>query len=445
MEARANRGTHRRRRSRLITGALAVGLAAVAAAVVATQIGGSSSLVANLWIDPDGGSCTRQAAPAAYVDDDACAGLDAAYRAAGAGDVVRVRAGRYGDQTVAAKPSAKAPPVTIHAEPGAAVGFGALTLNGSQMTISGRGAEVTATALAHDGGTTAPVQQVTVEDIRVDHGGATGGAAFLRSVDGITWRRVDVCCNRDGSLILNDGANGDGAFGVSNWTIDASTIHDSLLPGGSGNHTECIYAQGVVGLTIRRSHFYRCAVFDVFVTMSQFSPEGSDLTLENNVFEAPTTFANQCCSAYSVLLRGAEPDDGNSPSIADWDIRYNTFEGGLSLGVEPANPIADGGLRVVGNALMAGATCREGGTYTHNVYGGETCSGEAEVSSTADRIKAGMVGPTRCCEAGNNYRLNKGSVLIDQGDPADRPKLDASGTRAAGQAPDAGADELDVR
>jgi hypothetical protein len=443
MEARKNPGRHRRR-TWLLAGGVAILVAAAAAAFVVSSLGGADPIEANLWIDPDGGTCTRAEPAVAYADDAACAGLDAAYRAARAGDAVKIRAGRYGDQAVKASPSAAAPPVTFGVQPAARVKFGTLTLNGSHMVLSGKGARVTATTLNHDGRTTAPVEQVTVEDITVDHGGATGMAGFLRSADGITWRRVELCCNRDGTLVLNDGANTGGAFGVSDWTIDGSTFHDSSLPEGSANHTECIYAQGVVGLTIRRSHFYRCAVFDVFVTMSEHSPEGSRLTLENNLFESPTTFEDKCCSAYSVLLRGNEPDDGNSPAIDDWDIRYNTFEGGLALGVPSANPIADGGLRVVGNALLAGATCREGATYAHNVYGGQTCSGENEVASTPDEIKAGMVGPTGCCRAGNDYRLTKESVLVDRGDPGDHPKVDAWGARAEG-APDAGMDELGGR
>jgi len=443
MEARKDPGRNRRR-TRLLAGGVAALVAAAAAVLVVSSLGGAGPIEANLWIDPDGGACTRADSGAAYVDDDACAGLDAAYRAASPGDVVKIRPGRYGDQAVKTYPSATAPPVTIGVQPGARVRFDTLTLNGSHMVLSGKGGHVTATTLNHDGGTTALVEQVTVEDITVDHGGATGVAGFLRSVDGITWRRVEVCCNSDGTLVLNDGANTEGAFGVSRWTIDGSTFHDSALPEGSGNHTECVYAQGVVGLTIRRSHFYRCAVFDVFITMSEHSPEGSRLTLENNLFEAPTTFDDKCCSAYSVMLRGNEPDDGNSPAIDDWDIRYNTFEGGLALGAPSANPITDGGLRVVGNALLAGATCREGGTYAHNVYGGQTCSGEEEVASTPDQIKAGMVGPTGCCGAGNDYRLKKGSVLVDRGDPGDHPKVDAWGARAEG-APDAGMDELGGR
>ena len=84
--------------------------------------------------------------------------------------------------------------------------------------------------------------------------------------------------------------------------------------------------------------------------------------------------------------------------------------------------------------MLAGATCRDGATYAHNVYGGPTCSGEAEVSSTPERIKAGMVGPTGCCRAGNDYRLKKESVLVDRGDPSattrrSTPQASAARTR----------------
>ena len=41
--------------------------------------------VANLWVDTNGGSCTRLASPGAYVDAQACVSADAAYGAASNG------------------------------------------------------------------------------------------------------------------------------------------------------------------------------------------------------------------------------------------------------------------------------------------------------------------------------------------------------------------------
>src|SRR5688572_1381945 len=56
--------------------------------------------VANLWVDTNGGSCTRLASPGEYVDARACASADAAYGAASKGDTILVREGTYGRQVI---------------------------------------------------------------------------------------------------------------------------------------------------------------------------------------------------------------------------------------------------------------------------------------------------------------------------------------------------------
>lgn len=50
---------------------------------------------ANLWVDTNGGTCTRHSTATTYVDADACASLDAARDAAQCGDMVEIRAGDY--------------------------------------------------------------------------------------------------------------------------------------------------------------------------------------------------------------------------------------------------------------------------------------------------------------------------------------------------------------
>src|SRR5262245_25407178 len=55
---------------------------------------------ANLWVDANGGSCKRQAQAAPYADGQACATLQAAADAAASGDVVNIRQGTYGPQTL---------------------------------------------------------------------------------------------------------------------------------------------------------------------------------------------------------------------------------------------------------------------------------------------------------------------------------------------------------
>ena len=211
--------------------------------------------------------------------------------------------------------------------------------------LSGKGGHVTATALDHDGGTTAPVEQVAVEDIKVDHGGATGMAGFLRSATaspgGASTSAATATARSSSTTGRTPTARSASRTGRS--TARRSTTARSRRARRTTPSASTRRESTASRSAARTSTAAPCST--CFVTMSEYSPEGSRVTLENNLFEAPTTFEDKCCSAYSVLLRGDEPDDGNSPAIDDWDIRYNTFEGGLALGVPGANPIGDGGLR----------------------------------------------------------------------------------------------------
>jgi hypothetical protein len=62
--------------------------------------GGGGALQANVWLDTNGGTCTRSASVATYVDAAACSSLSTAYAAATYGDVVGMREGSYGNQSL---------------------------------------------------------------------------------------------------------------------------------------------------------------------------------------------------------------------------------------------------------------------------------------------------------------------------------------------------------
>ena len=63
--------------------------------------GGSPAAVANLWVDADGGTCTRNASPAEYADAAACGpSWDQAWDAASSGDTIRVKDAAYGSQVI---------------------------------------------------------------------------------------------------------------------------------------------------------------------------------------------------------------------------------------------------------------------------------------------------------------------------------------------------------
>src|SRR3954470_7018922 len=52
-----------------------------------------AATLAHLWVDTNGGSCTRTSSPAVYNDATACASMQAAQTAASAGDTVILKNG----------------------------------------------------------------------------------------------------------------------------------------------------------------------------------------------------------------------------------------------------------------------------------------------------------------------------------------------------------------
>src|SRR6476619_4748661 len=75
----------------------------VAAAAVHPHALGSTRRAADgasIWVDRSGGSCTRAATPGAYRDGAACASIDAAWDACRPGDLIVVKAGAYGPQSI---------------------------------------------------------------------------------------------------------------------------------------------------------------------------------------------------------------------------------------------------------------------------------------------------------------------------------------------------------
>ena len=77
---------------------------------------------ANLWVDTNGGSCSRSAKGGNYTDPQACGSFQAAYGAARCGDVVGVRPGSYSSQTISSRKSCSPTTlVTFTSVPGCAL------------------------------------------------------------------------------------------------------------------------------------------------------------------------------------------------------------------------------------------------------------------------------------------------------------------------------------
>ena len=118
---------------------------------------------------------------------------------------------------------------------------------------------------------------------------------------------------------------------------------------------------------------------DVFITGSDVANGG---LVENNVFEKPWSSTGQISnSAYAFHFRnGGSP----SPDPSNWDFRYNTFVGPLSI-TTGENPVGSGGMRVIGNLFLSGAPCgHANATYSYNAFVSGGCGSNNVVTSARD-------------------------------------------------------------
>jgi Right handed beta helix region/Fibronectin type III domain len=367
---------------------------------------------AHLWVDTNGGSCARRASPAAYSDGQACS-WNGAYQAAQTGDFVGVRGGNYGDVKIGPnKGSIAAPGVTFRTAAGEAVVVkdfenGAISGGGGASNVRFIGPARARTFR------TDRTDNVVIDNWNVDCGGCVGEQIFhLEENNNVVVRNSEIQNNTNNSLMWING---------SNLTFENNEIHGAHLRSGSGAHTECMYAWEVTRLTLKRNHFYDCAIMDVFITGGAVSNGGY---VENNVFEKPST------GGLAFHFRnGGNP----SPDPNDWDFRYNTFAGPLSISGE--NPVGSGGMRVIGNAFLDAETpCgAPNSTFSYNAFVSRPCGSNS------------MTHPLSVYQAGlsNLFGLLAASVLRDKGNPSSFPSIDRSGKkRPAGGAPDIGAYEF---
>lgn len=106
--------------------------------------------VANIWIDTNGGSCTRQATAGAYVDSQACSNITTAYAAAQAGDAILIASGTYGSEGIVNR-SLPGSPVVVRTASGATVNFTDISIDTSNITLSGPGFNIRSMNIGNGG------------------------------------------------------------------------------------------------------------------------------------------------------------------------------------------------------------------------------------------------------------------------------------------------------
>ena len=316
--------------------------------------------VANLWVDPTGGSCVRRATPGPYVDAAACASLGAAYKGAAPQDSVAVAAGSYANQELPAGDKR----VTIRNAPGARPVFRGIGVKASNVTLSG----------LH-------VNMQNAKSLGMHVGG-----------DNNTFRNGSVHGVVDEKGVLNTGRN---------TIFDHYDFYD-VRATGSQVHNECVYSNGP-HLTVRNSHFWNCATMDLFITRGTWwgQPAYGGITLVNNVFEHTYTDTPGQWHYFTV---GVHADMGQ---LSEWRVVNNTFE----------TPVNSSGLPGPGTTWannLGSWDCHRGATFSHNV--GKKC---ASSDKAAGARAYGWSDPAK-----HDFRLLAGSPAVNAADATFAPSTD---------------------
>jgi hypothetical protein len=382
----------------------------------------AAGTTANLWVDTNGGTCARSATPGAYVDAGACASMQAAVAACQAGDIIRMKAGTYGAQTITS--SSSSPGCNIIAESG--VSGGNLATNGSWLTINGgtwQGWEPTGTGL---------------HDIHLVNATVTSQV----------W--ISNCCSNismvGGSVsgVIDGGA----PTAVMIQSLSPSTPVSAVTFDGvefknancttAGNHFEVLRTQGwVSNLVIKNSYFHDNGVNSSQIFISSFTG-GTDQTpgpivIEGNYFAPPVT--PTCGSAAFFQINGNLQGD----TCPDLSVRYNTSQSSLttvwdSNGANCSTPQSN--IKFKSNISTKAAGNCGSNSWDHNIWiNGSSANCGAGDQTVASAAAAGLTG--------DGFHITSSSVALNAGDVSFCPSIDRDGdTRPQGAACDAGADEF---
>jgi hypothetical protein len=384
------------------------------AAATPTPSPAATGPAARLWVDPDGGTCTRQPAPAAHAQADAqaCRSLHAASRRARPGDTVKVLdapgGNDYGPQAIPAGTRG----VTFEGTP-TRPELGQL-VNGSAGTtvrnviVEDRGAAPPLCAGSHNSILYLCAPRQTYENVIVDglaHAGAPGACPREgigdggQVIDGLVFRDGEVRNLRDTKGVGVGGRN----LTFENVSFRDITVHNACEP---EVHNECMYLSDVPGFTLKGSSFVRCPTMAVFFTNWHDSPYG-DVVIEDNLF---THTLDESQSFHPSCALNVGEGVGR---LDGWRIRRNTFENAPCVEDLPGDGTS------VWSANLGGIACVDAFAYRDNV--GETCGGPGDrpVSPAVNVPEAPNQAPFYVDAPGGDYRV--------------RPGVPAAGARLPGQ------------
>ena len=318
----------------------------------------------------DAGSCS-QAAP--------CRSFDRAYVLAKPGQVVEVAAGTYPGQDVSSVAGRVGPAVEFR-EAGRVI-LGDLSIAADYVTI--RGIET-----SYKGSSPGAGNQVGVW--------VEPGASYVTLIDvdagSVGSWKADHLTVRGGDFGPCDAVTGSNVCGnnkqdvSTDVLIEGAYFHDlEYDPSAPDAHWECMYLNGSRNTIIRGNRFERCAIFDLFVTIS--GPDAKalgheNLTIEGNSFAPATNGLGALSRGWSSLSLSWCQNAGQQPGYRNVLIQGNDFAGGKA-GIE-RDLNADAAGCTWSNVLVKGNTllwqgCQNGWRYEQNVFFGGTGCGPTNI------------------------------------------------------------------
>lgn len=396
---------------------------------------------AHLWVDSDGGTCTRQSSPASYVDAAACASFSAAASAASAGDTVRVKAGSYGAQSVTKTGLTRDSNFDNNIQFIADGGAGSVTV--ASLSV-GSSSQNTYGAVSFDGfhSTGGPAIQ-WAKDVRFANMEANDMTYVSNSQD-IKFQSYTVQPNGWPSPSSAAFDNGWG-FGIAQQTTGsaatpANFTWDGVIVRGvratlAADHPDGVFmyrgggvstATQWTNFTVRNSLFYN----NECINWRYNDANPVTVTFENNFFDSSVNGISGC-GYYSI-----------SVASESGTYRNNTIRGGIQVreGDCPANCGATRVWRsniLLGGWSNSGCSDLSGDTWNKNMLDGSNRCSTNDTNTTTGALA--FVG-------GSTYPdtmfIGSSSVARDAGDTGSYPATDYLGhARPVGSAPDVGAYE----
>jgi hypothetical protein len=398
---------------------------------------------ANLWVDTNGGSCTRQSSAGAYVDGQACSSISAAYSAAQGGDRIYVRAGSYGSQSVSAR-SLGSSVVTIAKDPAA----GPVSLNSLEdrasyvvfdgFTISdGINVDVTNSSCGSNQ-CSFDTHDVVIRNFHTSYAHIRGSRVTLQHGEVGPY---SVCAGlgdggtEDGIVITGLGDLGGPFTPADHVTIDDVAVHDILWNGSCGGpHTDAIQSFSSRYLTIKNSRIWN-AETSLLIAYSFDDADSSQIDhmlIQNNQFGS----VRQIGHGLSI---GSKNDNCGTRDII---LQNNTFWGNVG-----ADITCGSGPKFRNNVVFNDTCGNYGGNrqfaYSYNVFvpGGAGSDSACPGTSHAKICVPVFLDPTHA--AGNGDIVANDPCVKSAADPVNYPPTDIDGIpRPQGTGPDAGANEV---